>query len=74
VFSEKFSDEKSALWFWPPSLVEATGDEVTPVTTIVMFADDDAEIAHVMFVGTKDGYEFTIDELLDRFDRGVPGG
>ena len=67
VFSEEFSDEESALWFWPPSLVEATGDEVTPVTTIVMFADD-AEIAHVMFVGTKDGYEFTIDELLDHLD------
>jgi hypothetical protein len=68
VFSEEFSDEESALWFWPPSLVEATGDEVTPVTTIVMFADDDAEIAHVTFVGTKDGYEFTIDELLDHLD------
>ena len=68
VFSEEFSDEESALWFWPPSLVEATGDEVTPVTTIVMFADDDAEIAHVMFVGAKDGYEFTIDELLDHLD------
>ena len=68
VFSEEFSDEESALWFWPPSLVEATRDEVTPVTTIVMFADDDAEIAHVMFVGTKDGYEFTIDELLDHLD------
>jgi hypothetical protein len=68
VFSEEFSDEESALWFWPPSLVEATGDEVTPATTIVMFADDDAEIAHVMFVGTKDGYEFTIDELLDHLD------
>ena len=68
VFSEEFSDEESALWFWPPSMVEATGDEVTPVTTIVMFSDDDAEIAHVMFVGTKDGYPFTIDELLDRLD------
>ena len=68
VFSEEFSDEESVLWFWPPSLVEATGDEATPVTTIVMFADDDAEIAHVMFVGTKDGYEFTIDELLDHLD------
>ena len=33
-----------------------------------MFADDDAEIAHVMFVGTKDGYPFTIDELLDHLD------
>jgi hypothetical protein len=68
VFSEEFSDEESALWFWPPSMVEATGDGVTPVTTIVMFADDDAEVAHVMFVGTDEGYPFTIEELLDHLD------
>ena len=68
LFSEEFSDEESALWFWPPSMVEATGDEVTPVTTIVKFADDGAEIAQVMFVGTKDGHPFTIDELLERLD------
>jgi hypothetical protein len=68
VFSEEFSDEASALWFWPPSMFEATGDEVTPVTTIVMFADDDAEIAHVMYAGTNDGYPFTTDELFDHLD------
>jgi hypothetical protein len=68
MFSEEFSDEKSALWFWPPSMVETTGDEVAPVTTIVMFADDDAEIAHATFVGTNDGYPFATDELFDHLD------
>jgi len=68
VFSEEFSDEESALWFWPPSMVETTGDGVTPITTIIMYAGDDAEIAHVMFVGTEEGYSFTIEELLDHFD------
>jgi hypothetical protein len=33
-----------------------------------MFADDDAEIAHVMFVGTTERYAFTTDELLDHID------
>jgi hypothetical protein len=68
VFSEEFSDEGSALWFWPPSMVEAVGDGVTPVTTIVMFADDDAEIANVLFVGTDEGYAFRTDELPDHLE------
>jgi hypothetical protein len=50
-------------------MVETTGDEVTPVTTIVMFADDDAEIAHVMCVGTDDGYPVAVDGLLDHLDK-----
>ena len=69
MFSDEFSDDNSALWFYPPSMVETTGDEVAPVTTLVMFADDDAEIAHVMFVGTNDGYPFAIDGLLDHLDK-----
>jgi hypothetical protein len=68
MFSEEFLDEKSVLWFWPPSMVETTGDEVTPVTTIVMFANDDAEIAHVVFVGTNDDYPFATEELFDHLD------
>jgi hypothetical protein len=68
MFSEEFSDEESALWVWPPSMVETTGDGVTPVTTIVMFAHDDAEIAHLMFVGTNDGYPFATDELFNHLD------
>ena len=65
VFSEEFSDEESALWFWPPSMVGTQDEGDTPVTTIVMFADDDAQIAHVLFVGTHEGYPVTTDELLD---------
>jgi hypothetical protein len=68
VFSEEFSDNESALWFWPPSVIEAAGDGVTPVTTIVMFADDDAEIANVLFVGTDEGYAFGTDELPDHLE------
>jgi hypothetical protein len=68
VFSEEFSDEESALWFWPPSMVESTGDEVTPITTIIMFAEHDGQIANVMFVGSNDGYPFTTEELLEHLD------
>ena len=68
VFSEEYSDEESALWFWPPSMVETTGDGVTPITTIIMFAEDDAEIANVMFVGTDEGYPFGTEEIVDHLD------
>jgi hypothetical protein len=68
MFSEEFSDEESALWFWSPSMVETTGDEVAPITTIVIAAHDDVEIAHVLFVGTNDGYPFATDELFDHLD------
>jgi hypothetical protein len=65
VFSEELSDEDAALWYWPASMNEDDADdEAASVTTIVMFADDDAEIANVMFVGTNDGYAFATEELL----------
>ena len=38
------------------------------VTTIVMSADDDGEIAHVVFVGTADDYQFELKELFDHLD------
>ena len=50
-----------------PSVVEAVGDGVTPVTTIVMFAEDDAEIVHLMFVGTDNG-DASPDALFDHLD------
>jgi hypothetical protein len=68
VFSEELSDEESALWFWPPSAVETAADEVTPITTIVMLADDDAEFANVLFAGAADGYRFATEELLEHLE------
>lgn len=66
VFDEELSNEEAALWFWPPSVNEdADDDDIAPVTTIVMFADDDAEIATVAFVGTGDGYAFATETLLE---------
>lgn len=68
LFSDEFSDDNSALWFYPPSLAETTEDDVTPITTAVMFADDNAEIVHVLFAGAQNGYQFTTDELFDYLD------
>jgi hypothetical protein len=65
VFDDELSDEDSALWFYPPSHVDVIGDEVVNVTTIVLTADDGGDVAHVVFVGTADDYQFDLDELFD---------
>lgn len=68
VFDEELSDDESALWYFIPSTAEVPDDgEVVPVTTIVM-ASDDADIVHVVFVGTADDYQFGIEELFENLD------
>jgi hypothetical protein len=69
VFDDELSDEESTLWFYPPSHTDLVDDdEVVPATTIVLTADEGAEIAHVVFVGTADDYQFNIDELFESLD------
>lgn len=68
VFDEELSDDESALWFFPPSQAEVTDEEVVPATTIVLAADDGAEVAHVVFVGSGDDHQFALDELFDHLD------
>lgn len=68
VFDEELSDEDSALWYFIPSTAEVPEDaEVVPVTTIAMTSDD-AEVVHVVFVGTADDYQFGLDELFENLD------
>jgi hypothetical protein len=68
VFDEELSDDESALWYFIPSTAEVADDgEVVPVTTIVM-ASDDADVVHVVFVGTSDDYQFGLDELFEKLD------
>jgi hypothetical protein len=68
VFDEELSDDESALWYFIPSTAEVPDDgEVVPVTTIAMTSDD-AEIVHVVFVGTADDYQFGLEELFENLD------
>ena len=68
IFDDELSDDESALWSYPPSAADIADDEVVSVTTIVMSADDGGEIAHVVFVGTADDYQFELKELFDHLD------
>jgi hypothetical protein len=68
VFDEELSDEESALWYFIPSTADVPDDgQVVPVTTIVMTSDD-ADVVHVVFVGTSDDYQFDLEELFDNLD------
>jgi len=68
VFDEELSDEESALWYFIPSTAEVPDDgEVVPVTTMAMTSDD-ADVVHVVFVGTADDYQFGLDELFENLD------
>jgi hypothetical protein len=67
-FDEEESDEDFAFWFYAPSGADVDDDELAPVTTIWMSADEDAEILHLMLAGTADDSEFTPDEFFEHVD------
>ena len=68
TFDEDESDEDFVFWYYEPSAAEVVGDEVAPVTTVWMSADEDAEIVHLMFVGTTEDSEFTPDDLFEHIE------
>jgi hypothetical protein len=67
-FDEDESDEEFAFWLYEPSVADVEGDDVVPVTTIWMAADEDAELVHLMLVGMADGYSFTPEKFFEHVD------
>ena len=67
VFDDDQSDEEFVIWFYPPSGSEV-GEGLEPVTTIWMHAAENAEIAHVILVGSADDRQMTPDEFLERIE------
>jgi hypothetical protein len=67
-FDEEESDEDFVFWFYEPSGADVDEDELAPLTTIWMSADEDAEIVHLMLVGTAEDSEFTPDEFVEHLD------
>ena len=67
-FDEEESDEDFVFWYYEPSGAEVAGDDLAPVTTVWMSADEDAEVVHLMLVGTADNSELTPDEFFERID------
>lgn len=67
-FDEDESDDEFAFWVYGPSAAEVDGDDLAPVTTIWMSADEDAEIVHLMLAGTAKDGEFTPDVFVEHLD------
>lgn len=68
-FSEDVDDETGAAWYWPASEAEvADEDEVVNVTVVLLTPEDEGEVAHVVFVGTADDYQFNLSELFEHLD------
>ena len=67
TFDDVQSDEEFLIWFYPPSGGEV-GDGFEPVTTIWMHAAENAELVHVILVGTAEDRPMTPDEFFERID------
>lgn len=68
-FSEEADDATGVVWYWPPSEADVDDeDEAVNVTVILLTPEDGGEIAHVVFVGTSDDYQFDLEELFDHLD------
>ncbi|MGV0850655.1 hypothetical protein [Mycolicibacterium phlei] len=68
MFDAENSDDESALWYFPDSHAEVPDEDLVNVTTIVLTAEDATDIAHVVFVGTADDYQFSFEELFEALD------
>lgn len=67
VFSDD-SDE-GVFWVWPPSVADVDDEAERADATVVMLTpEDDGEIAHVVFVGTADDYQFNLEELFEHIE------
>lgn len=67
-FDEDESDDEFAFWFYQPSATDVGDEELVSVTTAWMSADEDAEIVHLMLVGTAEDSEFTPDAFVEHLE------
>jgi hypothetical protein len=65
TFDEDQSDEEFVIWFYPPSGA-VVGEGVEPVTTIWMHVTENAEIVHVILVGTADDQQMAPDDFFEK--------
>ena len=67
TFDDDQSDEEFVIWFYPPSGA-AVDEGVEPVTTIWMHVAENAEIVHLILVGTADDRQMTPDDFFEKIN------
>jgi hypothetical protein len=65
TFDDEQSDEEFAIWFYPPSGAKV-GDGLEPVTTVWMYAPENAELVHLIRVGSAGDVQLSPDEFFER--------
>ena len=69
MFGDETDDGSGVYWIWPASVADVDHDAGRADATVILLTPDEAgEIAHVMFVGADDDYQFNLDELFDHLD------
>ncbi len=68
VFSEDAAENAGLIWFWPPSYAEVEDPDLATATVIALIEAEGGDIAHVVFVGSDDDYQFDLEELFDDLD------
>jgi hypothetical protein len=56
------------IWFWPPSYSEVDDSDLATATAIALIEAEGGDIAHVVFVGTSEDYQFGLEERLEHID------
>ena len=67
VFDEDESDDEILIWFYPPS-GSKVADGLAPVTGISLHAAEDADVVHVVLVGTADDRPAPYQQFFERID------
>jgi len=68
TFDADDSDDEFAFWFYEPSVADIGDEERVPVTTIWMSADEDAEIVHLILVGTAEDFSFEPEAFFEHIE------
>ncbi|MDZ4267170.1 MAG: hypothetical protein U1D00_16000 [Mycobacterium sp.] len=72
VFSEESDDDSDddvgVVWFWPPSYAEVADSEMATATVVALIEAEGGDIAHVVFVGADDDYQFGLEELFEHIE------
>ena len=68
VSNAEVDEEAGVIWFWPPSYAEVVDSEPAPATVVALVEAEGGEIAHVVFVGSDDDYQFSLEELFEHIE------
>ena len=68
VFSEDADDDAGVLWFWPPSYAEGADPDMATATVVALIEAEGGDIAHVVFVGADEDFQFGLEELFEHIE------